>query len=289
MNGDLRPTVTIEHEIPGRLRVRLSHALRQPERVERLVGEHPGVETIQYTAVSRSILALYDLTRVSAEEIVIRVAIGLSVEQDNGAVRVLTRPATRELTDSAFYAGVALLAALALRVVGQSAAAYLALERIAGFATAGAALYHGWVDYRRRGNIDPEVLTVTYLLTSLLRGNVLPAAVFTWISAFGRHLVRLPARGVLIRPARPGRHDRSARFEIVVAPDPAPADKMTFFGTVPTMLFDAVAGSSPARHASFLEDIRRIAKLHGEVLEGVTGFRRGIRLYVREAINALPE
>ena len=281
MNGEQRPTVTIEHELPGRLRIRLSHALRQAERARRLVAEHAGVEEVQYTPVSRSMLVRYDPRHISSEEIVIRIATGLSLEQDNASIGVLARPPMRELTDSAFYSGIALLAALALRVFGQYTTASVALERIAGITTAGAALYHGWLDYRLRGNFDPEVLTVTYLLTALLRGNPLPAATFTWISTFGRHLIHLPARGIVVRSAQTGRHGTSPRFEVVVAPDPAPPDKMTFFGFIPTMLFHAVTGKVPGQHESLIEDIRRVAKMHGQVLEGVSDFRRGIPLRVR--------
>jgi hypothetical protein len=288
MNGD-QPAVTIEHELPGRLRIRLSHALRQPERVQRLVAEHAGVGQVQYTAVSRSMLVLYDVKHISTGEIVIRIATGLSLEQDNAGIRVLTRPPTHELTDPAFYSGVALLAALALRVMGQYTTASMALERIAGLATAGAALNHGWVDYRLRGNFDPEVLTVTYLLIALLRGNALPAAILTWISTFGRHLVRLPARGILVRPAQTGRGGASPRVEVAVAPDPTPPDKMTLFGIVPTMLFHAIAGAAPGQHVSLIEEIRQVANVHHQVLEGVSDFQRGIRLRVQGATSGFAE
>jgi len=288
MNPNPQPAVTIEHELPGRLRIRLSHALRQPERMRRLVVEHAGVGEVQYTAVSRSVLVRYDPQHISTEEIVIRIATGLSLERDNAGIRVLTRPQMRELTDSAFYSGVALLAALALRVMGQYTTASVALEWIAGLTTAGATLHHGWVDYRLRGNFDPEVLTVTYLLTALLRGNALPAATFTWVSTFGRHLVRLPARGIVVRPAQTGRHG-TPRFEVVVAPDPTPPDKMTFFGIIPTMLFHAITGKALGQHVSLIEDIRRVAKMHDQVLEGVSDFRRGIPLRVRGATNGFAE
>ncbi len=56
---------------------------------------------------ARSVLVRYDPQHVSTEEIVIRIATGLSLEHDNAGIRVLTRPPTRELTDSAFYSGVA--------------------------------------------------------------------------------------------------------------------------------------------------------------------------------------
>jgi hypothetical protein len=165
----------------------------------------------------------------------------------------------------------------------------VALEWIAGLATAGAALNHGWVDYRLRGNIDPEVLTVTYLLTALLRGNALPAAILTWISTFGRHLVRLPDRGILVRPAQTDRRGASPRFEVAVAPDPTPSDKMTLFGLVPTMLFHAITGTAPGQHVSLFEEIQDVAKMHNQVLEGVSDFQPGIRLRVRGATNGFAE
>jgi hypothetical protein len=289
MNRNQQLAVTVEHEIPGRLRIRLSHALKQPERMRRLLAEHAGVSEVQYTPVSRSVLVRYDPQHISIEEIVIRIATGLSLEHDNAGIRVLTRPQTRELTDSAFYSGVVLFAALILRLLGRYPSASTTFERIAGVTTAGAALHHGWVDYRLRGNFDPEVLTVTYLLTALLSGNALPATIFTWISTFGRHLVRLPSPGVEVRPAQIGRDDASPHFEVVVAPDRTSPDKMTFFGMIPTMLFQAITGRPPAAHGSLIADIRRVAQMHDQVLEGVSGFQRGIPLRIRGTTNGFAE
>jgi hypothetical protein len=289
MNRNQQLAVTVEHEIPGRLRIRLSHALKQPERMRRLLAEHAGVGEVQYTPVSRSVLVRYDPQHISIEEIVIRIATGLSLEHDNAGIRVLTRPQTRELTDSAFYSGVVLFAALILRLLGRYPSASTTFERIAGVTTAGAALHHGWVDYRLRGNFDPEVLTVTYLFTALLSGNALPATIFTWISTFGRHLVRLPSPGVEIRPAQIGRDGTSPHFEVVVAPDRTPPDKMTLFGMIPTMLFQAITGRPPTAHVSLIEDIRRVAQMHDQVLEGVSGFQRGIPLRIRDATNGFSE
>jgi hypothetical protein len=279
------PSVTIEHRLPGRLRLRLSHPLRQPERVERMVAEHAGVAAVRYTAVSRSVLVHFDPRQIASEEIILRIAAGLSLERANADVRVLTRPPIRELTDSAFWSGLALLAAAAARFTTRFAASTTLLDRIAGIATAGAVLNHGWVDYRRRGNIDPEVLTLTYLLTALVRTNPLPAAIVTWVSAFGRHLVRLPPRGIIVHPEWTGRQ----RLQVQVAPDPTPPDKMSFLSFVPTMLLQSFAGTPPGEPASLIGEIRRVAKVHDQVLEGVSGFRRGIHIRIREAATNFVE
>ena len=123
------------------------------------------------------------------------------------------------MTDSAFYSGVVLLPHLPCGSWDRTRPPATAFDRIAGLTTAGAVVHHGWAEYRLRGNFDPEVLSVTFLLTALLGGNALPAAIFTWISTFGRHLVRLPSPGVEVRPAQTGRSGASPRFEVVVAPE----------------------------------------------------------------------
>jgi hypothetical protein len=122
---------------------------------------------------------------------------------------------------------------------------------------------------------------VTYLLAALLRGNALPAAVFTWIATFGRHLMRLPAAGVEVRPSEIGRKGNQRQVEVVVAPDRAPQDKMAFFGLIPAMVMNALTGTGPGPHGSLLDDIKRVAQVHNQVLEGIGGFAQGIPLRIR--------
>jgi hypothetical protein len=281
MNNATRPTVTIVHELRGRLRLRLSHPIADHPRLTRVIAEHVGIEHVRYTAISRSVLVTYDPTHVSPEEIVIRTAMSLSIEQGHAAVRILARPPSRELSDSAFYAGICLLAALGLRLVRMDKAGGATMDWVASLGTAGAALEHGWSEYRARGNFDPEVLTVTYLLTALMRGNALPAAVFTWITTFGRHLAHVPPPGVEVRPIKLGGDEDAPRYEVVVAPDRAGPDKMTFFGMIPSMVLNALTGSPPGKRASLLDEIRRVSNMHDQVLEGVSDFRHGIPLRVR--------
>jgi hypothetical protein len=281
MNQGPRPSVTIVHELPGRLRLRLSHPMENARRLQRVISEHAGIEAVQYTAASRSVLVRYVPGHVSAEEIVIRAAMSLSLEHGHAAVRILARPQTRELSDSAFYSGLGLLAALGLRLARTDKGGGAAIDWLASLGTAGAALEHGWMEYRQRGNFDPEVLTVTYLLTAIMRGRALPAAIFTWITTFGRHLARMPASGVEVRPIQVGGGADAPRYEVVIAPDRAAPDKMTLFGLIPTMVFNTLTGAAPGRRASLLDEIRRVSNMHDQVLEGVSDFRHGIPLRIR--------
>ena len=272
-------SLTIEHALPGRLRLSLSHALRHVERLRGQLAEHAGVGEFRYTPVTQSLLVRSDPRAVSAEELVVRVAIGIALEHDGRPVRVLARPETPAWTDTAFYAALALLAALGLRLAPGRRTGIPTMDWVAGLTTAGAALEHGWLEYRRRGNFDPEVLAATYLVTSLLRGNALPAAIVTWMAIFARHLVEPPAPSVEVRPVEVGRDGEAPRFEVVVAPDGTTAGHRTFFGAVPTMLLNALTGATPG--GSLLKEIRRVSTTHDQVLEAVSGFQHGIPLRIR--------
>lgn len=59
---------------------------------------------------------------------------------------------------------------------------------------------------------------------------------------------------------------------------------MALFRAAPHLAFHATIDNTLGRRDSLLDDIRQIAAMHDQVLEGVTDFQRGIRLHVRDSI-----
>ena len=91
---------------------------------------------------------------------------------------------------------------------------------LAGLGTAGAVMDHAWKELRERGTFDPEVLSLAYLVTAFVRGNLLTASVVTWLASFGRHLVALPPAGVQVRPVEvDGQGNGRSRYEMMIGPD----------------------------------------------------------------------
>ena len=91
---------------------------------------------------------------------------------------------------------------------------------LAGLGTAWAVVDHAWKELRERGTFDPEVLTLAYLVTALVRGDFLVASVITWLASFGRHLVEMPPTGVQVRPIEVrGRGNGQSRYEVMIGPD----------------------------------------------------------------------
>ncbi|MGO9689326.1 MAG: hypothetical protein ACLP2X_12385 [Syntrophobacteraceae bacterium] len=272
------PVVTVIHKLPGRIRLHLSVEPKDHQLMIASVKDHEGFESMTYTPVTRSVLINFDPKRVKREEILIRVALYMSLDQESHCAHIFSQPAKQEMSDSVFYSGISLLIALLLRLVRGPGTKVSWTEWIAGGSTAMAVLEHGWSEIKREGNFDPEVLSVVYLLIAILRKNFLPAAIFTWVSTFGRHLVDIPSKGVELRPVKKsGQHDE-ARYEVEVSTIKNADDKMIIFSAIPSILKYAFTGDSMMTGRNLLQKIQEVSELHGEVLDGIESFRDGITL-----------
>ncbi|UCH83117.1 MAG: hypothetical protein JSW50_11690 [Candidatus Latescibacterota bacterium] len=265
-------SVTILHEIPGRMRVQLSLPLEDPPNFDRLLRSHEGIDPIQYTPATRTVLLNYDPMLIRREELTMRVALTFSLENNEEPVRIVSRPPGQPLTTSVAASGSLLLAALSARLLGARGVTGQRLERFAGLATATAVLGHGWQEVRSRGNFDPEVLSVVYLITSMLRGNALSAALFTWFTAFGRHVIQGADFPVEVRPVE-GKGE--GEYEVMAAP----AEADTGWGRAARAVLalghyfgSAGQGGGPR----FMSELQNVVNVHGKVLEGLGPWDRGI-------------
>jgi hypothetical protein len=272
--------VEIVHEIPGRMRVRLSHPPGEPRRMGDTVKDHEGIDAVDYSSHTRSYLVRFDPGQVSSKEIVVRVGLALSLEHDGGVVRVTSASEPRELSMSALYSAMLLAVTFATRFGAQNPSRLL--EFMAGAGTAGAVLQHGYEEVRDRGDLDPEVLSVVYLLSAFYRGNLLPAAAFTWLATFGRHLIRQPSAGAELRPVKlPGDGDGAPRYEVVVSPTHDRTGWRKLLLVLPKVFRYAVSGEGARRRPDLLGEIEKISLLHGEVLDGLGEMRQGIPMKIR--------
>ena len=55
--------------------------------------------------------------------------------------------------------------------------------------TIGAITQHAYMEINEKGTIDPEVMSIMYLINSIGIGNMPDASLVTWITTFGRHIV----------------------------------------------------------------------------------------------------
>ena len=277
-----KPVVTVVHSLPGRVRVRFSQPPEDPERLAASVGEHPGMGTLAYTPATRSLLVQFDPHAITQEEITLRIAFQLALDRGGQSVRLLAAPEHSVIQDSAVFAAIGLATSLTMRWLKPTRAGPSPLDWAAGLGTAWSIVDHAWKELRQQGYFDPEVLTLAYLVTALVRGNFLKASVVTWLSTFGRHLIEVAPNGVEVRPLEvPATGGQGRRLELVVGPDTETPEHMRLLGGLQGVLKYAMSGGGAHGVRSLWEELRDVSRIHGEVLEGYGRTGDGIPIRFR--------
>ena len=278
MTQSRKPVVTVVHSLPGRVRARLSVAPGDVQRMLAGVREHPGMESISFSPITRSILARFKPHEISQEEIVLRIAFHLSLDCNSAPVRLLAEPEQRPaIGGSAAISAAALALSLVIHGLKMGSGSPTRWDRFAGLSTAWAVVDHAWKELRESGRFDPEVLSLAYLVTGFVRGNFLTASVVTWLASFGRHLVAVPPTGVQVRPvAVRGRGNGESRYEVMIGPDVDAPERVRILSALQGLLKYAITGGGAHGFRSLLEELRDVSKVHGEVLEGFGRMPQGI-------------
>ena len=273
-----KPVVTVVHSLPGRVRVRLSVAPGDVQRMLAGVREHPGMESISFSPITRSILARFQPHEISREEIVLRIAFHLSLDCGSTPVRLLSEPEQRPaLGGSAVLSAAALALSLVLHGLKSAKGSPTRWDWLAGLGTAWAVVDHAWEEFRERRTFDPEVLSLAYLATAFLRGNFLTASVVTWLASFGRHLVATAPTGVQVRPREVrGRGNGQSHYEVMIGPDVDAPERVRILSALQGLLKYAMTAGGAHPFRTLLEELQDVSKVHGEVLEGFGRMPQGI-------------
>jgi len=246
------------------------------------VREHAGMGDIAYTPLTRSLLVSFDPHAISQEEITLRIAFQLALDQGGQPVRLLAAPERAVLQDSAVLSAIGVATALAMRGLKPSVGGRSRLDWGAGLLTAWSVVDHAWRELRERGYFDPEVLSLAYLATALARGNLLSASVVTWLTTFGRHLIEVAPTGVEVRPKEVSSpDDNNSHYELVVGPDRDAPERLRIVGALQGALKYVMSGGGAHSFRSLLEELHDVSRIHGEVLEGYGRMRDGIPIRFR--------
>ena len=269
-------SLTIVHTLPGRIRLRVEPGMSNFDMVRKQVQKHPGISVLAYNRTTQSILATFDPGAIANSEIVMRIAVAISVTGGMRPVGIGTSPRHESVDRYGLISGAVVAAAGVSRVVAATSPITNMLATAAGVGTAAAILSHAWREYRQRGDFHPETLSVVYLGSAFLHGSVLPAAVVAWLATFARHFGGTAAERyvVEVKPAgREGKYSvRVRRFHETEA-----SESLFHFAT--SMVAEAVAGS-PQRPDSFLSQMKEVSRSHDDVLEGLEGLERTIHLSI---------
>lgn len=265
------------HSLPGRIRIRLSNQLRSLKEFNQKLKLHPGLGNIRYSDVSQTLTVELDESVITQAELLLRIALILSIEQGMKPVSISFQEEREEIDSAGYFSGFILTAALISRLIPGIRGIRPALELLASGSTAYSVLKHGLEEVREKGSFDPEVISVFYLLTAMARGKGVNAAALTWATSFGRHLVKPLPEQINLKLTKSQDEDN---YEIEI--DNHNQQNFLSLGlrTLPAMVFDMLTGGMVGKE-TLIKQIKHVSEQHHSIIEGLTDLKKGFTLKIQ--------
>ncbi len=279
----LKLEVMVAHTLPGRLRLLLSHPPRRPRQTERIVRGHSGVKSAVYSKHTTNLLVRYDPEEIALEEIILRTALCQAADYQLQPIIIKTPSVRTSLSALSLFSGLSLLAAHTLSLLTGKDRSLSALQVICGIGTTAAVSEHIYLDLKEKGRFHPEVLSIGYLLSSFLRGNVLKGATTAWMMTFARHLLEPPNKVLKLqaKAVEPACDSQQCEYEAKISRElTTRKGAMGMLAQLPNLLLGMYTDMQLTAEDRIFKEIQKLSRDHDDVLEGLQQLQYGIRLQV---------
>jgi hypothetical protein len=275
-----KPIVNILHTLPGRIRVSISWPPKNIERFQKGIIQHDGINSVKYNPLTKSILIYYNPTQVSQMEIVVRVAISLSLEYNLTQVSISKNISMIGLSKLDYYSGISLLAAWGTRLIGAPLDVQKLVDWNGSISTIGAILKHAYLEVKNNGMYDLEVLSIVYLINSILKGNLLLGAAVPWLATFTRHILEYQEEEMVLKTFKVCNQNRDSNYYDVVIRSEHEGSSLRKTVKIASNSLNKLVGVNPnSRNLALKNQLRRVSKDHGSILEGISNLND--RIYLR--------
>jgi hypothetical protein len=274
----------IAHRLPGRLRLRLTHPPNDATEAVVMVLGHPAVRSAVYTEPTSSLLILFDAENVSMEEVILRTALCVSADHQFKPIIIEITGGGTPLSTISIIAGLSILTSHMLNVLTGKVKARSALEIISGLSTTAAVSEHIYLDMTGKAGFHPEVLSIGYLLSSFLRGNVLRGATTAWIMTFARHLLEPPSKVLRLEASAvdPSCDADQCAYEAKISRELiARSGVMGLLSHLPNLLLGMYTDTQLTAEDRIFKEIQKLSRENDDILAGLEQLHGGIRLQVR--------
>ena len=183
------PIIYMVHEMEGRLRVKISHPISDINEAENFIKEVEGVTSFKYNDKIKSILVNYDSNIAYVEDIIIKIALLMKKLYGFHKVKFISNCKKNDMPLFSYYSLASICCSKLMKIIGINARGQEFLNWITIGTTIGAITQHAYMEINEKGTIDPEVMSIMYLINSIGKGNMTDASLVTWITTFGRHIV----------------------------------------------------------------------------------------------------
>ncbi|NOU60714.1 hypothetical protein [Marinifilum caeruleilacunae] len=269
----------IKHRLNNRLRINFSKPIKHFKKLKSQVLEHSGIESFDYNPLSQNVLVFFNNEVVKANEILIRVAVAYSVENNMIPVKITQKGKGEFITSKGIFSGLCIVTAVTLNLFSKNLILKKATNWISAVTTAAAVIEHAEFDYRKKGSVDPEVLSIGLLVNSVVSNQrlLIPTAL-TWVSTFGRHFSTNDNEGIVLEVARKKEENKKIYYHLNVS-------KLPNRGTVAD-LFHQLSKSFALTRGGFrntmFDGSKDLMNSHDEFIEGVGKNINGMVLHFNQ-------
>lgn len=193
------PCIFIAHSMHNRVRLKLSHSIKNTTRFKEAIENKKGIISFDYSEITDSILIYFEPLEINIIEIIVRVAIEYSKEHRLSCIKILNKNNYNSMPKGAYYSLGVIMSSYIIKNISSRAGIHKILNWLSVGSTASAIVEHALMEVKNKGSFDPEVVSVMYLFDSVRKGNYLRAAIITWLTTFGRHLINKSYGELLIR------------------------------------------------------------------------------------------
>lgn len=182
-------SITIVHKLPHRVRVKLSHQIKNLESFKKHLAVDGDDIQIKYSPISKSVIALFDIEKISLQEVIYKIVTAFSIDNGMMPVKLLDGMQQKAIDSFAIYSGASIVMAGINKLLNRSG---LGLQDKMNWFSIGmtsvAILEHAYKETKRKGVFDLEILPAIYLIKSFLTTPKLSIVAMTWLTTFGRHM-----------------------------------------------------------------------------------------------------
>lgn len=268
-------SIRVTHSLPGRFRIKFSRSLEAPAKLKDHVMEHEGIESMDYSPVTSTMLVKYNNQVVELQEIMIRAAVAYSVENDLYPVKLTQRADHKFITVKGMVSGFVIISSALANMISPTARFKKIMDWMSAITTSAAVFEHAGYDYRKKGSVDPEVLSLVFLAHWAISGkNLLLPSALTWLSTFGRHFSPKEGEGIQLEINKTRQEGKQAFYEVNVAK----LDTKGSYMDVLNIFAEKFLSSETGFDNTIFEQSKSLLKKHHKALEGIGDKADGIVL-----------
>lgn len=193
------PSIVLLSKLPNRLRVKLTMPLKDKNEVLNKLNEHTGIIECKYNDTIQSLIINFNSNKIEVEELLIRLSILYSKENSFKPIKIISSLPKNEIPMLAYYSLGIIAIAGASRFFIQNKPILDLLNWLAAGTTIWSIIEHVKDEIDTKGTVDPEVVSVMYLLNSVKNGTFVKSSAVTWLTTYGRHFFNLNFEDVTLR------------------------------------------------------------------------------------------